>query len=91
MTTQICMHYYVSGKVQGVWFRASTKEQADQLGLTGWVRNLPNGEVEVLACGDKESLAKLHTWLKTGPRLAEVTALRYEERPWEDYDGFSVL
>jgi acylphosphatase len=91
MSAQICLHYYVSGKVQGVWFRASTKEQADQLGLTGWVRNLADGRVEVLACGDKDKIVKLSAWLKHGPRLAKVTNVTYEELFWQEWLGFEVL
>ncbi|TAK78372.1 MAG: acylphosphatase [Gammaproteobacteria bacterium] len=91
MTSQICIHCYVSGKVQGVWFRASTKEQADQLGISGWVRNLPDGRVEVLACGDKNSIDTLHQWLQHGPRLAQVTDLSYEELSWQDYPRFEVV
>lgn len=91
MTKQMCIHCYVTGKVQGVWFRASTKEEAEGLGLKGWARNLPDGRVEVLACGDQEALAKLHDWLKQGPSRAEVNELTYEELPWESHEGFKVL
>lgn len=91
MTKQSGIHCYVTGKVQGVWFRASTKEQAQQLGLTGWARNLPDGRVEVMAYGDKEKLLQLHAWLKQGPRLAKVIDLSYEESPWQAYQGFDVL
>lgn len=87
---QLCIHCYVSGKVQGVWFRASTKEEAEKLGLKGWVRNLPDGRVEVLACGGKKQIAALYAWLKTGPRLAEVKDLSYEELPWKEYADFDV-
>lgn len=91
MPNLICIHCYVAGRVQGVWFRASTKEQADQLGITGWARNLPDGRVEVIAYGEKDQLKKLHEWLKCGPRLAKITDLSYEELPWQEYKGFDVL
>ncbi|OGT35596.1 MAG: acylphosphatase [Gammaproteobacteria bacterium RIFCSPHIGHO2_12_FULL_37_14] len=91
MATLICLHYFVSGKVQGVWFRASAKEQADLLGITGWVRNLPDNRVEVLACGDKEKLAILQKWLHVGPKLAHIVHLAIEELPYKEYRGFEVL
>ena len=59
MADLIGRHYFLSGKVQGVWFRASTKEQADLLGVTGWVRNLSDGRVEVLAYGEKDAALSL--------------------------------
>ncbi|MBX3708563.1 MAG: acylphosphatase [Gammaproteobacteria bacterium] len=90
MPDKICIHCFVSGKVQGVWFRASTQKQAQCLGLTGWVRNLPDGRVEVLACGKREDVVQLHTWLKHGPPLANVTDLAYEELPWQALQGFDV-
>lgn len=91
MTNKMCIHCTISGRVQGVWFRASTQEQAEQLGLKGWARNLPDGRVEVLACGDKEKLAQLYAWLKEGPRLANVTDVTYEELAWCEYHGFEAL
>lgn len=60
------IHFYVSGRVQGVYFRATTQATARQLGLTGWVRNLPDGRVEGVACGEGKQLDKLVTWLQ-GP------------------------
>lgn len=87
---KVCMHYYISGKVQGVWFRASTQKEAKQLGLTGWVRNLPDNRVEVLACGEKEAIAKLSTWLNSGPPLAKVSEVASEESAWEDHADFTV-
>ena len=70
----------VSGRVQGVFFRASTRDQALQLGLSGHARNLPDGRVEVLACGDEKALAGLRGWLRRGPPYARVDGL--ECQPW---------
>ena len=67
--------FIVRGKVQGVWFRASTCDVAVRLGLTGHARNLANGEVEVLAMGDAEAIATLADWLQQGPPLARVDAV----------------
>jgi acylphosphatase len=52
------------------------------------VRNLADGRVEVLACGNRENLSQLYNWLQQGPPLAKVEAVSYEERPWEEYDSF---
>lgn len=81
----------VSGRVQGVCFRAETQAQAARLGLTGWVRNLPDGRVEVQAFGSTRALGELRTWLKKGPSMAQVLKLDCEPIGFEDYDDFSVL
>ena len=73
MSENICKRYYVAGRVQGVFFRARTAEEGRRLGLQGWVRNLPDGRVEVVACGSPESVSELGTWLTRGPSLAKVT------------------
>ena len=67
-----CVRFVVSGRVQGVFFRASTRQEALRLGLTGHARNLPDGNVEVVACGDDAALAQLERWLALGPPLAQV-------------------
>ena len=64
--------FLVSGKVQGVFFRASTREQALKLGLRGYAKNLPDGRVEVLAEGDERALNALERWLHVGPPMARV-------------------
>jgi acylphosphatase len=69
---RVACRYYVSGQVQGVFFRASTAQQATRLGLTGWAHNLPDGRVEVLAVGDQSAVDDLAQWLKRGPPLARV-------------------
>jgi acylphosphatase len=65
-------HVYVSGQVQGVFFRDSTREKAEQLGLTGWVKNLPDGRVEALFEGPSEKVREMVRWCKEGPSHAEV-------------------
>jgi len=67
-----CLRCVVSGKVQGVWFRAETRRRAESLGLRGHAVNLPDGRVEVLACGDDEAVAALREWLWEGPPQARV-------------------
>ncbi len=86
----ICIRCFVSGKVQGVWYRANTRQQAEQLGLTGYARNLPDGRVEVLACGDRQKLDALFDWLKVGPERAKVADVSREEQPWHEYAGFMI-
>lgn len=69
----ICLRCHVAGRVQGVWYRGSTQRQALALGITGYARNLPDGRVEVLACGEAAALQQLRDWLWQGPPAAEVT------------------
>lgn len=64
--------------MQGVFFRAHTQQEAQRLGLTGWARNLYDGRVEVLACGEAGPLAQLRQWLKQGPRMARVDSQECE-------------
>lgn len=71
MTTD-CRRFNIYGRVQGVGFRAGTLRKADALGLEGWVRNHPQGHVEVLACGRNNSLDELAEWLHSGPPAARV-------------------
>ena len=70
--------FLVSGKVQGVFFRASTREQAQRLGLRGHARNLPDGRVEVLAVGDADAIDALARWLQHGPPQARVDVVARE-------------
>jgi len=84
-------HIYVSGFVQGVFFRANTRWKALALGLTGWVRNLQDGRVEIIAEGPEDALNKLVEWCNTGPRGARVTSVQvFEEKPEGDFESFDV-
>jgi len=86
-----CRHYIVEGRVQGVFFRASTKDYADDIGIKGWVRNQPNGNVEAVACGAEQQLATLEIWLNKGPPMAVVNRVKIEA--WEsapDFTEFSI-
>jgi len=84
------IHCFVTGRVQGVCFRMYTQRQAENSDLTGWVRNLPDGRVEVMAFGNEQQLDKLNHWLKSGPSMAQVTKLESETIDLQDYEGFST-
>jgi len=85
-----CMRYLIRGRVQGVFFRANTRQQAERLNLAGYAHNLPDGRVEVVACGESHSLETLKAWLHQGPELAEVTEVILEELPNQELSGFSI-
>lgn len=78
------------GRVQGVWFRDSTRREAEQLGITGYAINLENGDVEVYACGSEEALDALFAWLHDGPPLAGVTGVEQREAEYKPLTGFTT-
>ena len=88
--TQQCFKALVSGRVQGVFFRDSTRRQALRLGLRGYAVNLPDGRVEVLACGPKEVLDELAAWLNHGPAAARVTDVQMELVEEKVPTGFTI-
>jgi acylphosphatase len=83
-------HIIVRGRVQGVWFRAGTKEKADQLGLLGWVKNRPEGTVEIHTEGKKQLLDKFITWCRIGTPAAYVTSLDIEKVMVQEYKSFEI-
>ena len=91
MDTRVCVHVLVSGLVQGVNYRWFTLETADGLGLTGWVRNLPDGRVEAEIEGDKDVVQQMIEAMRKGPRFAQVTDLEVNEQPCQNiYRDFQV-
>ena len=70
---QLRAHVIIHGLVQGVWFRASTKDEADRIGVTGWVRNLPDGSVEAVFEGEKKKVEEIVGWCHRGPSGANVS------------------
>lgn len=90
-STQQALHGFVSGLVQGVFFRAETQRMAVGLGLRGWVRNRPDGRVEVFLQGSVESLEEMRLWLQHGPRRARVEAVELHPVPDLPLDGFTIL
>lgn len=85
------LHAFVSGRVQGVFFRATTREKARKLGLTGWVKNLRDGRVEVKAEGQKSKLEALESFLHEGPSYARVTKVEANySTETENFSSFRI-
>jgi acylphosphatase len=78
---ELSAHVFVSGRVQGVWFRESTRRRALELGVGGWVRNLPDGRVEALFEGDAAAVRAAVAFVREGPPMARVESLEVDERP----------
>ena len=86
-----CVHLVIRGRVQGVWYRASAHKEARRLGLAGWVRNLPDGAVELTAEGPSEGLDALIAWCWKGPPLARVDDVKIERGPARgEFQAFEV-
>lgn len=78
-SNQLCCHFIVSGRVQGVGFRFHTRARALELNLRGWVQNLNDGRVEVLVRGNKSEMEAFQSWIACGPDSARVDKLMVEE------------
>jgi acylphosphatase len=85
-----CVRCRVSGRVQGVWFRAETQRQARSLGIRGYAANRADGSVEVLACGEPLALERLRAWLQQGPPLARVANLECQDVADAAPEGFDT-
>lgn len=86
----LCRRCYVSGRVQGVFFRASTQQQSLKLGVNGYARNLSDGRVEVLACGEAAKVDALCDWLQSGPPQARVSDVQCETVAVAVSPGFRI-
>jgi acylphosphatase len=86
----VARHVRVSGHVQGVFFRAWTKEQAERLGIHGWVRNCPDGSVEAHLEGEEDEVRKLVERIGEGPPSAQVSKIDVEEVEVEDFHHFAI-
>jgi len=85
-------HVFFSGRVQGVFFRAFTKENADRLGINGWVRNLPDGRVEAVFQGDSRIIQKMLRVMKEKHPFAIVKSIRIEDFPDDvEFEDFSIV
>lgn len=85
-----CARFIIRGRVQGVFFRASTRDRALRLGLTGHAKNLADGSVEVVASGQREAVDELDGWLHHGPPAAVVEDVRREALPDQAWRGFTT-
>jgi acylphosphatase len=86
----ICRRCIVSGKVQGVFFRASTCQKASELGIKGWIRNRNDKNVEVFACGETDKLDEFIQWLWIGPDSAKVSDVSISHADVENFSDFSI-
>ena len=85
-----CVHLIVSGRVQGVFFRANVRDKALQLGLNGYAKNLESGDVEVVAEGNEEKVKDLVDFIKKGPGIASVTGIQVKHKEPEKFKNFEV-
>ena len=92
MNEKIRVHIFIKGWVQGIFFRAKTRKKAQEIGIFGWVRNLPDGRVETVCEGEKTKVEKMIEWLKKGPAFARVDNVEIIwEKFQEEFNDFSVL
>ncbi|MEM9090820.1 MAG: acylphosphatase [Cyanobacteria bacterium P01_F01_bin.53] len=87
---QICLKVWITGRVQGVGYRYSTREQATALGLVGWVRKLPDGRVEAMIQGDRTQIERMIEWFHSGPPAAKVTAVETKEQTQQQFQTFEI-
>lgn len=85
-----CVHGFVSGRVQGVGFRAFTRRKAQAANVSGWARNCSDGRVEVLLCGDAAAVEQVIAAIHRGPPHAAVTAVELAEQPPQTLSGFEI-
>ena len=85
------VHVIISGRVQVVWFRANTKQKAEQLNLFGWVRNTDDGKVEAVFEGEKNNVDEMLKWCHKGPSNSKVTEVEIKKQdPTDEFDDFSI-
>lgn len=85
------VHVIITGRVQGVWFRANTKQKAEQLGVTGWVRNTRDGCVEAIFEGEENNVKEMIEWCHRGPPLAKIDKVEVKnQNPINGFDDFSI-
>ena len=86
-----CVHLIVSGRVQGVFFRDNTRKKAIELGLNGYAKNLPDGNVEIVAEGSEDRINELVEFIKNGPGIASVTGIKVTHKEPENFKSFEVF
>lgn len=87
---QVCHHFLITGRVQGVSFRYYAHRKALELNLVGWVRNRRDGKVEALACGNANDVLAFQHWLAQGPTLAQVTKVDTTPVPYQSFTQFTI-
>jgi acylphosphatase len=89
---RVRVHLLISGRVQGVYFRKDSMNEALRLDLKGWVKNLPDRRVEAVVEGEEENISKFIKWCEKGPPLAIVRKIEVSrEKPTGEYDSFTIL
>lgn len=86
----IAVHVRVSGRVQGVFYRAFTKDKARELGVKGWVRNIPGGGVEAVLEGERQKVGELLRLMKSGPAGSMVLGMEFSELECKNYEDFTI-
>lgn len=84
MNKKIRVHLFISGRVQGVFFRENSRRKAEKLEVNGWVKNLDDSRVEIILEGDEEEVKKIIRWTKKGPIFAKVDKVEIEEEEYKD-------
>lgn len=85
------LHVLISGRVQGVWFRANTQRKAQELGITGWVRNTSDGKVEAIFEGETTQLKNMISWCHKGPQFSQVTNVEIQHKQYTgQYTSFTI-
>jgi acylphosphatase len=85
------VHVIISGRVQGVFFRANTKQQAEKLDISGWVRNTNDGKVEAVFQGNENAIDEIIKWCHIGPPLSKVVKVEVKkQKPTNEFDSFSI-
>lgn len=85
------VHLLITGKVQGVFYRAAAKDVAEQLNLTGWIRNTKDGDVESLVTGEEDQIKEFIEWCKKGPGRAKVDKVTVTEKEQEQFENFKIV
>ena len=87
---KICIHAFVSGRVQRVWYRRATQQKARSCGVDGWAKNLADGRVEVMLCGEEAAVRAVAAWLQQGPSNARVEQVESQTVEWQPLQGFTT-
>jgi acylphosphatase len=84
------VHLMIKGKVQGVFYRATARDEAEKLGLTGWIKNTQDGNVEAVVNGNREHIDRYIAWCWKGPSRAKVESVEVKDLQEERFDGFQI-